>query len=652
MASLYGWGCLVNRWSYGALPSGWAYPSALGIAFLIAVGGVLNLVYLARPPVLLALLAVGLGLAIFFVYRTWRDHQKGYQATNEHRPKTGWKTTGNLIYLAFILVVFSFLVQALLPSRSFNFHDDYHIYLLWPVRMLQTGSLGGNPFDQLGFIGLGAQSFLQGMFLTLSSVDDINAFDAILCLILTLGLLKEIGERLGVRMVFTLAACGLALLINPQYVNVSSLYSGALMLLGLTYGTLLLTESLASPDSPGVIRATVPCSLFFAALLSLKTTYVFVGPLFWVASLAGTLVLLKDKKRTFWAHVSSAVISVALLLPWLLLNLDRYIRKIRYLIEGIRYPSFSNFGGGSTLIKKNLVLSQLISNEELFWGNNYRDFLIIDVMLLLALAIAGWFVWRRRDERKTIVRLLPFLVLGVSVIVNYFCYCNLVSFRADQVIRYSCPLLIGAAPLAVLLAGWLWEQGLMHRPGMPGNYKTPLVLGGLLVIFQLANVGMFQGTFVERVKRAENYGSLISFPLVYNRHYIDYNAYALSDEAHRWLSFVQGMVPAGESIFAWVSMPMYLDFNRNEIFTTSEYGISNPFLVMPLTEGVEGMQRFFRQRGIRYFIWEYKGYGMKPEEQLGGVQRKFIEVLVNFLPESRVLYNDGSVIAFDIGSGN
>jgi len=637
---------MVNRWAYGPRPSGWAYPSAMGIAFLIAVGGVLNAVHLAKPPVLLTLLAVGLALAVFFVCRSFLFLRKGRLVIDQLSALPAWNTFGNLLYLTFILVVFVFLVQALLPSRSFNFHDDFHIYLMWPVRMLQTGSLGGNPFDHIGVSSLGAQAFMQGMFLTFSPLSDINGFDAIVCLILTLGLLKELGERLGVHIVFIFTACALALFINPQYVNVTSIYSGALMLLGLTFSTLLLTESVASSDSSGIIRAAVPCSLFFAALLALKTTFVFMAPVFWAASLAGSLLLIRVWRPVLLAHASSAVVSISLLIPWLTVHLDRYIQKIHYIIDGIGYPNGRNFS--ASLLTKGDVLSQLFSNKELFWGNSYRDYLYIDFMLLFALAMASWAVWRKRGRRETFM-VIPLLVLLFSMLCNYLLFYKMTFFLADRIIRYSCPLVIGVAPIAALLAGWLWTKG--HEPGQENaaGRRTFLVISGLLLIFQITIVGGFRETFVERLKRAWNYGTLISFPLAYNPRYIEYNAYALSDEAAQKISWIQNLVPAGEAIFAWVSLPIYLDYSRNTTFATSEYGLSNNLLVMPLAEGTSGMRRYFQQRGIRYFIWEYQGYGVKPEAQLAGLQRSFIEVLTELLPTSKILYNDGGIIAFDIG---
>jgi hypothetical protein len=126
----------------------------------------------------------------------------------------------------------------------------------------------------------------------------------------------------------------------------------------------------------------------------------------------------------------------------------------------------------------------------------------------------------------------------------------------------------------------------------------------------------------------------------------------LSGEAHKKMASIQDVVPARESILAWVSMSMDLDFRRNEIYPTYEYGISNSLLVMPLAKGADAMRRYFRQRGIRYFMWEYNGYGMKSQARYGGFQRKFIKVLTDFLSGSRILYNDGGIIVFDIGQGS
>jgi len=492
---------------------------------------------------------------------------------------------------------------------------------------------------------------MQGMFLAISTIADANAFDAILCLILSLGLINELGERIGVHIVFITAACLLTLFINPHYVNISSLYSASLMLLGLAYATLLLTQSLGASQSSAIIPAAVLCSLFYAALLSLKTTYVFVTPLFWATSLIGLLFLIREKREVLKAQVCCAVSTFILLLPWLSIHMERYVRKIHYILEGIHYPKARGFS--TSLIIKEDILPKLFSREELFYGNTYMDYFTLVAMLILVLLAAGFIAWRKKNRSESTI-LLPMLALLFSVIANYLLYYGTTFFTANLIVRYSCPLLIAAAPVAVLLAGWLWSRGKKDwHEQVPGyGYSVPIVLGCVLLIFQIAIAGMFRETFITRFKRAYHYGTLLSFPLALDPLYIAYNKYVLSDEARKRVSSIQNLIPAGDSILAWVSMPIYLDYRRNTIYPTYEYGISNPLLVMPFTEGREGMRQFFHQFGIRYFIWEYKGYGMKTQAKLGGLQRKFIKSLTDLLPASRVLYNDGGTIVFDIGPGN
>ena len=648
MAALYGWGSLVNRWSYGTRVTGWAYPSALGIASLIAMGGVLNAVHLAKGPVLLALLAIGLGLALFFVSSAILARKQKGQPIFPLPARLDWNAIGSLVYRALMLLVFCFLVLTLVPSRSFNFHDDFHIYLLWPVKMLETGSLGGNPFTHIGLSALGGQSFMQGVFQSISSIAEINGFDAVACFILILGILKELGERLKVHSLFILLAGITAIGINPHYVNVTSLYSGTLLLLGLTYATLLLTDSLTSEDPATTIHSAAPCAIFLAAFLALKTTYIFTAPLYWAASLAGSLILLKEKKTVLISYVTIALGSIALLIPWLAVHSDRYLRKIQYIMEGIHYPGGGEFSAVKSIENSRKVLEQLLSTETTFYGNTFRDYLLLVILLCLAWAAAGWTAWRGRHAENNRT-LIPIMALLTSVVITYPCYYKLTYFPARLVLRYPLPLLIGAAAATALLAGWLWQDGFRKRQEKSAVLKTPLVLACLLLTFQIGVMWLFRETFVERVRRAANYGTLISFPLAYNSNYMAYNEYALSDSARMRMAAIQNLVPAGVPILDWVALPMYFDYRRNPIFATSEHGLSNKLLVMPLAEGPEAIRRFLQEEGIRYVVWEYQGYGMKAASQQGNLQIKFMQCLAAMMLTSKTLYNDGEIVVFDIG---
>lgn len=649
MASFYGWGRLVNRWSGGNRLAGWAFPAALGIAFLIAVGGILNSVGFARPIVLLSLYLTGLGLAIFFacgsVHDYWKNKPPGRQS--EEASKPFWYTPAYLVYFALILSVFIFLVMVLMPARSFNFHDDFHVYLMWPLRMLQTGSLGGNYFDHIGLSSLGGQSFMHGMALTFGKISEINSFDAIICLILTLALLKELGELIGTNPVFIIVAGLLAIFINPHYANITSLYSGSLMLLGMVYASVLLMKSYGSSTTTGLTLKVMPCSLFYAALLTMKATYVFVPPLFWGAAFLGSLLVVKEKKQVLVANFAGALATIFLLTPWISLYWDRYLRKIGYILNHISYPQETT----TTSEVMGDLVATLLSNNVLFYGNTYRDYLHIVMLLFMASAVTGWSMWKTRNRQgQATMLLVPFLAIFLSAIISFGL--QYIFGPARLVVRYSCPILIGAAPVTVLMAGWLWKQGRCRLPGCAVQKKVAITFSIILLLAQLGLIMVFRQTFELRVQRAYNHETLLQFPLAEDTPYKLYNDYALSEQAKTRMMTIQKMVPPGETIFAWVAMPFHLDFARNPLQTTNDTGMAYNLLVMPLAEGTGAMEKFFNQFGIRYIIWDYNSYGVKRLQELGSLQLNFIGFLEEIIVGSKVIFNDGQIILMDIGRQN
>jgi hypothetical protein len=643
MAACYGWGSFVYILLYRKHePSLWAYPTALGIASLIASGGLLNAFQIANPKVLFGLFIIGLGFAVFFVYQSVHGFRKNKSANTHLRKKFSYNITGNLIYLTLIVITLFFLVTVLMPARTFNVHDDFHIYLVWPLRMLQTGTLAGNPFDHLGVSSLGGQAFMQGMFLTFGHIADINAFDVILCQVLILVLLKELGEKIGANPIFVIAAGLLAIFINPHYANVSSLYSGSLMLLALTYASVDMTKLAGASSSRDMFRAAVPCGLFYAAVLALKSTFVFFVPVFWCVLLLWSLLYFKEKKKILYVNLACALFATLFLIPWISLYWESYLEKIHYILNGISYARDT-----TTSVEKNgNVLSDLFSNAELNYGNTFRDYLSIIGMLLLTSLATGWLIRKNKETHKYHL-LIPLLTLLLSSFISY--WLQFYFGPARLVVRYSCPILIAAAPAAFLVAGFLWTRGKTNQQDNKAAGKIALSLGVVLLVSQLGIIGFFSGTFVERIQTAFSHRTFFYFSLAKNTRYKKYNDYVLSRPAKEKMRHIQETVPAGQAIFTWTAMPLHFDFTRNPILSTNESGLAHNLLVMPLSEGVKSMRQFFNRFGVRYIIFEYRGEGMQAHKKLGSLQRSFIENLEGLIVQGNVLYNDGGIIVFDIG---
>jgi hypothetical protein len=431
ITSMYGWGQLVGRSCCRCHLTGWAFSSTLGIALFISIGGVLNVFHIALPPVISVLLIAGIGMSLFFVYSSlYFKKAKSLAARSlpscEPTKKSVKDIVENIIYISLLLIILVFLIMVLMPSQAFNYHDDFHVYLMWPLKMLQTGTLGGNPFDHhAGLSSLGAQSFMQGAFLALhSNIEDINAFDLIICLILILGIIKELGVNIKANIFFVIIAGILVIFINPQYANISSLYSGSLMMLGLIYANILLAKSYGGSGYTRVLLSAIPCGLFYAALLSLKITYIFVTPLFWSGSLLGSLILVKEKKQVLWAHLFCALIVAIVLMPWAGIHLGEYLQKFHLVIDGTSIPREVSV---SSETKKRWFL-QLFSKDLLFYGNTLRDYFLIICLLFFSFIIACYNAWRNKDSKKT-YEIIPFIIIFLITIINYFLFncssCNI-----------------------------------------------------------------------------------------------------------------------------------------------------------------------------------------------------------------------------------
>ena len=128
--ALYGWGLLFCRIA--------KYPAenrvltiVIGLAGVIFLGGVLNLLRLAYGWAFDIWLIIGIVLAV--KYGKFRHLLPG--------TKGEWFYTAVLSLV--VIIIMAFTVKTQLRPRAFNAWDDLEKYFSHPVRMLQTGTLFG-----------------------------------------------------------------------------------------------------------------------------------------------------------------------------------------------------------------------------------------------------------------------------------------------------------------------------------------------------------------------------------------------------------------------------------------------------------------------------------------------------------------------------
>ena len=116
---------------------------------------------------------------------------------------------------------------------------------------------------------------------------------------------------------------------------------------------------------------------------------------------------------------------------------------------------------------------------------------------------------------------------------------------------------------------------------------------------------MHWSNLVERVERAYRQHMTISFPMWGN--YAEFNSYAISFDARQDIRNIQYKTQPGQKILVWISMPMHLDFARNEIYSIMSSSLLLPWLDMPFNGNAKDMVRYLKRQGVRYVMWEESG---------------------------------------------
>ncbi|MDO9541564.1 MAG: hypothetical protein Q7J98_04495, partial [Kiritimatiellia bacterium] len=181
--ALAGWGMTIARClRFRYLPDP-GLSAAFGLAFSVVLGGILNrfgLISLTFGRVYL-MLGVLLCLAAIF------EHRQSFVAGIARMIRNPFLLVGILV-IAYLVIIMLFEAGV----SNFNPHDDYYGYLVFPLKMLQTGSLGADPFNMRQLItSLRGDSFLLTLML---GVLDLNRLH---CLELGVGVLMGMTLVMG-----------------------------------------------------------------------------------------------------------------------------------------------------------------------------------------------------------------------------------------------------------------------------------------------------------------------------------------------------------------------------------------------------------------------------------------------------------------------
>ena len=573
-----------------------AFMSVVGIACLVFLGGMLNLFRLAVPAALAILLLAG----VVFFFICYAGRIKNWLVMRRTAASARTAKIPEFLPFAILIIATGFFAWTLLPVTAFNISDDFYTYVLRPVRMLQTGSLAGNPYEMLGLDSLGANAFLQAFVLLGFPIQYLLGFDAVFSFALAGLLLVATARKFNLHWIYPLFAVILFVLINPQSVNISAIYISAAIILGIFYASCVLLDQIDEADGSGQIISAVTLGLLFAGLIGLKVTFVAYSMVYFATFFAGLLWRTHDRKKVLKPGVLTLLATLLALLPWLALFAGNYASAIRLSL----HPAAGAIESGFSLPKGNVIA--MFSSADLFYGGSFLSYGLIVLFLLLVAIYSLSFLLR---SRAASLRNLYFIVAAAACLAGVVSYLfNGIIFNPELAVRYSCPVLIASFPFAMLAAASALPAASRNLPAL----KTTVMLAMPVMLAML-----FWKDFMIRADRVYTQHESIAFDL--NDEYLAYNRYVFSPEAREVMRALQYKTEPGQKIFAWVSMPMHLDFSRNEIYTLREPALLNPWLDLPYTGNASDMVHYLKGQGVRYIMWEYNGYGMPSEEKMRGM---------------------------------
>jgi hypothetical protein len=541
-------------------PKSWSTTVALGMAAVVFIGGILNLARLAYPISLAAVAGIGL-VAASLALRTI------------DRPP--------LIVAIIILTVTIFTIATQLPPSIYNFHDDYQKYFAYPVRMVETGTVFGSPLSAMGLQTLGGQAFLDGFVVAFFPIVYINGVDAVFGLCLCLLLASQVTKDRVMSVVCVLSV----VFINPQYVNISTLFCGSALIMAM-----LAVEDAAS------------LGLLYAALIAMKPIYaVFVAIHLVAVALTQAKPPLPHRLR--WL-LRTALAAALFLSPWALVHAPNYIAALR-----AHHPAPTPVAGeidGDPI--------NLFSLDPLPYGSTAANY----TALASAFAICGVICWRSKSYKT-----VAWCGTGVATLLIFVYVLGPMQYGYEHGLRYFTPVAIGLAPAIFGSAA--------HR------------LRWLLLMVAIIPLAAFGPSLLTRVGAEISTHSAASYSwLTTDPEYLEYNQRVLTGRERRDVKALQEGVPAGEPILTWTTTPFYFDYRRNRIIDIDTAGIGVPWATLPAARYLIWDYAGFATEDAEFY--EKTALNAGAGERRDSMRTlDFIRLLESMVEKGEVLYDDGEV---------
>jgi len=524
-----------------ALPAGW------GLAAMALLGGWLNLLGVARPLLLIVLVLTVVALDLL---RDWRA-ALGIGAARltsvqdaPAAPRARWESLW--IVPLIVLVGLKYLTSL---AVEFNEPDDQPAYLVQAARMLQTGSIGIDPFSARQLLSLNGQTFLVALLCSVVPLSHVFLLDPGICWIILAALTWSIVRRdLGGSPQEACLLTAMVLMADVPFINVTGYLASSVLFLTLIRTAYLTSGGGGARDAKSLLLL----GLTTAGLCALKTTCVYYTGAF-LAVWCGLRLLQTAGPVPVREACLIGLISSALLLPWM---------WQQYLSGGT--PLYPFLGRGHHVSGPGLgIFSDTLSikaKSGLYYLSHAPTVAAVVALILLA-AHPFWddpYRWR-------VLLASNFAATIGSLAFAFYTVSNSVG-RLTQGFVY-------AALIPAGLHGFFSSRTSRARIGLP--LCLALFVGGMW-----ANLHSKLAS-VQKVIRAGRPASL---------HH---------DGEEKRIREAQSSIPRGRTVLVALQNAFLLDFSRNPILNLDQLGMTSPPPGLPITTDPAGLRDFLSQRTNR-----------------------------------------------------
>jgi hypothetical protein len=601
--SLIGWGSILNRILFPKQQIDWGHKAAFGIAFSIVIGGILNLTRSISKPVIFIYLALGL---FYFLGNLYQQRKIVLNALVHYLQKCR-KDKLLLIGTLLILILILCRYAGSIVNYSFNPHDDYHAYFVFPHKMLEMGFIGSDPFSARRQSSLGGQAFLDTFVLAALSEKNLSLIDSGVGLIvavgITLGLIQE--RKLSNR--FCLLIILLLLVIRLGKVNITSvmvalaLFTSLLRL--LNYHRLKVDNFLAS---------SFILALVTSAICTLKSNLII--PCFILVILTYFLDIFSaktNKKKTIYECIITISLIIIFMLPWMI---------SMYQSSGtLLYPFLGEGYHRSTYYDKNYLSPS--SEVTIFKAFQIIGDAIINGIDLLCVLLLSFIIIRQQKQKlisaESPVPIIISSLLGTLILALAVGGHNI--GKDGIACRYAISFVV---PTLIILMTLALENTAND------NQIEPLLFKPILITMFV--VGLLFGSLSDKDIFQANLSNL--------RFGLSGNDLVVQKEEVKQYSKMLQVIPAKETILTRLKKPFLLDFSRNQIFLVDTPGESSLPPGMPFFKGSEALAKYLISKSIRYLAYSYASEA--------GFSKESYQWMLN--PErSSAWYRNGARYTFD-----